>query len=664
MPLEDLLPKLDDRTYDDLVREVRTRIARYAPEWRPGESAWTDVNDSDPGVTLVQVFAWLSEMLLYRMNRVPALNYLKFLQLIGIELKAAEPAQAEVTLPVAATFAREVVRVPERTQLSADAGDGPTVIFETRRTLVAFRAVMESIVGYDPNVNFTDLTQSNANATQPFEPFGPRAPEGAYLALGFQDAVALPPETLDLTLVAAGNGRGVPYATCSAGALTSQAPATLAWEYNDGGAWRTLTLLKDETLALSRSGHVTLKLPAAGISVAAKTVLVPSDPVARYWIRARIVRTQYEAPPQLLAVRTNTVAVEQAETIRDEVLGGSDGSRDQSFRVANRPVLAGSLKLEIQISDEGPDLWTEQPDLFGSGPTDRHYTLNRTTGEIRMGDGVQGAVPVAYVGDPGGNVVARVYRFGGGRRGNVLARTITTLVTPVDGIDQGQVMNLEPANSGRDEETVDEAKKRAPSTLRSRDRAVTASDFEYLATLAANVKRAKALPGFNPAFPGLKLPGVVSVVVVPDSDADNPMPSDGTLRSVCRYLDERRLLTTEVFVLKPVYGLVEVRADITVLGSADGAEVHDAVVSTLVDYFHPLRGGEDNLGWPFGGTIYYSRVYQRVLSVPGVSSVSSLVIALDDEEQDECTDVPIAAHSLLYSREHTIVIVPDGAEGA
>ncbi len=88
MPLDDLLPQLDDRTYDDLVREVRTRIARYTPEWRPGESAWTDVNDSDPGVTLAQVFAWLSEMLLYRMNRVPALNYIKFLQLIGIELRA------------------------------------------------------------------------------------------------------------------------------------------------------------------------------------------------------------------------------------------------------------------------------------------------------------------------------------------------------------------------------------------------------------------------------------------------------------------------------------------------------------------------------------------------------------------------------------------------
>jgi predicted phage baseplate assembly protein len=667
MPLEDLLPKLDDRTFDDLVSEVRTRIARYTPEWRPDVSAWTDVNDSDPGVTLAQVFAWLSEMLLYRMNRVPALNYVKFLQLIGVELKPAEAAQAEVTLPVEPAFAQTVVRVPARAQLSAESDDGgPPLIFETKSGFVVFRAALEAVVGYDPDTDFTPLTDDNAQAIRGFDPFGSRAADGAFLALGLQDAASLPSETLDLAFVAAGEQQGLRNVTCNGGVTASQAPATLTWEYNNAGVWSALTVLRDDTLALTRSGHVQLKLPAAGIPTGAKANLQPSDPVTRYWIRARVSSSQYERPPRLLAIRTNTIAVEQAETIRDEVLGGSDGSRNQRFRLANRPVLADTLELDIQTSAEGPERWTEVPDLFGSGPNDNHYTLNRTTGEIHTGDGVNGNVPVAFVGDPGGNVVASVYRFGGGRRGNVPAGAISTLVTPVPGIDQAQVANLQAAFSGREEETLDEAKKRAPSTLRSRDRAVTAGDFEYLAAQASSIKRAKALPGFHPEFPNLNLPGVVSVVVVPDADPSNPspMPSDGTLRSVCRYLDERRLLTTEVFVLKPEYQKVLVSGEVVALDAADSAQVHAQVEATLVDYFHALRGGEDGLGWPFGGTIHYSRVYQRVFSVPGVASITRLMITLDGEEQTPCTDVPIARHGLLYSTEHAVTVGYDTTEDA
>ena len=206
-------------------------------------------------------------------------------------------------------------------------------------------------------------------------------------------------------------------------------------------------------------------------------------------------------PPRLRAVRTNTTEVEQAETVRHEVVGGSDGSRNQRVRLASRPVIAGSLELDVQVSDEGPDRWTEVPDLLASGPTDNHFVLNRTSGEILFGDGVNGNIPVAFAGDPGGNIVATQYRFGGGRRGNVPSGTITTLVTPVPGVEAGAVSNIEPAHSGRDEESLDDAKKRAPSSLRSRDRAVTAEDFEYLAGLASNVRRAKALPGIPSGIP-------------------------------------------------------------------------------------------------------------------------------------------------------------------
>ncbi len=130
MALRDAFPVLDDRSYEDLVAEIRARVSRYTPEWKPG---WNDLNDSDPGVTLAQVFAWLCDMMLYRMNRVPELNYLKFLELIGIELDPARAARAEISFAVAPDWDQDSVDVPERTQVSATGQDGKPVVFETER---------------------------------------------------------------------------------------------------------------------------------------------------------------------------------------------------------------------------------------------------------------------------------------------------------------------------------------------------------------------------------------------------------------------------------------------------------------------------------------------------------------------------------------------------
>jgi predicted phage baseplate assembly protein len=184
------------------------------------------------------------------------------------------------------------------------------------------------------------------------------------------------------------------------------------------------------------------------------------------------------------------------------------------------------LHLEIDEGDRFRE-WTRVDDFFASGSDDTHYVLNATTGEIRLGgvridDTLHGHIPVANVANANANVVARQYRFGGGKRGNVKAGALTTLVTSVDGIDDG-VINRFDAHSGREEETVEEARNRASRSLQSRDRAVTVDDFEQLAQEAANVKRAKALPLYHPNFPDTQIPGVVSVIIVPDSISPRPV---------------------------------------------------------------------------------------------------------------------------------------------
>ena len=590
MPLENAIPRIDDRNYDSLIAEVRTRIARYTPEWTP---VWTDVNDNDPGITLAQVFAWLAEMLAYRMNLVPELNYIKFLQLIGIELNAAEPAQAEITFPVQSAFADPYVIVPERTQLTAEAPDGgPPITFETERALIAVSAQLAAVLAYDGYAYTVGDRPIIRKPSQGFQPFGPLANDDSALLLGFDDPGPFPALELNLAVwTLPDNSQSAVVQMRLARCARHSLPRPSDGNSGTAATGRALSLLKDETRAFTRSGHVYLKTPNKSM----QPVVIAPETRALYWIRARVERSQYERPPKLLAIRTNTVAVRQAETVRDEVLGGSNGRRDQVFRLASAPVLRDTLRLEID-EGSGPEIWTRVDDFFGSGPADLHYMLNRTTGEIRFGDGRNGNIPVANAANPEGNIVAREYRFGGGKQGNVAAGAIKTLTTSIDGIDDNGVANLLPADSGRDEETLDEAKKRAPHAIRSRCRAVTAEDFELLAMEASSIKRAKALPLYHPDFPGVKVPGVVTVIVVPDGDGPAPTPSEGTLRTVCAYLDQRRLLTTELYVIKPGYQRVEIRAEIIVNDDADLAEVKKSSRTVAARLFSSAQGRRRRIG--------------------------------------------------------------------
>lgn len=655
MPLEDHVPLIDNRRYDDIMSEVRTRIARYTPEWTP---VWTDVNNNDPGITMVQVFAWLTEMTIYRLGQVPELNYLKFLDLMGIELRPALPARVEITLPILNSHPEPYVIVPPRTQVAAEADDGTElIVFETERAAIALKARLAEVLVFD-GYDYKPFTDQNVGTSSGFDPFGPLAREGSALTLGFAfDGVFPAAVRLDLAIWTMQPGVGNTAYECGL-TETPFFPSThLIWEFWAGREWRNLNLLKDETRALGRSGHVLFETPAKD-EMRQETIGGVIEPL--YWIRARLTRSSNELPPRLLAVRNNTITAIQAETVRDEVLGGSDGSPNQTFRLNRSPVINDSLQLEIDeglIPDAGMTLaWSQKDDFFGSSADDRHYVLIPTTGEVSLGDGFNGSIPVANVDNPGGNVVAREYRTGGGTQGNISSGRLTTLLTSVDGIDETAVTNLFAAYGGRNEETLEQAKKRAQQSLKSRCRAVTGEDFEQLAGEAANVQRARALPLYHPKFPDVPVPGVVTVIIVPDVDTPNPMPDEGTLRTVCAYLNQRRLLTTEVYVVPPIYREVSVNVDVSAEDNADLGEVKEATERALLEYFHPLHGGENKQGWPFGGDIFFSLVYRCILDVPGVLRLEPPIFSLDGQPMPECQDVPIAEGELLFSTSHDINI--------
>jgi len=657
MPLQ--APNLDNRTYADILAQAKTLIPRYAP-------AWTNQSDTDPGITLMQLFAWMTELIIYRLNQVPDLNYIKFLQLIGIELTPAQPARAELTFTLARDDLISVI-VPQGTQCAASDGGSQPLIFETNEALIALGAKLKAVQVFD-GFTFSVVTTANSAAGQWYYPFGQNARDGGALLLGFDSPVAFTGDEVNLSVSVYTEGSTALGHHCDLDLTGIPAPSSLAWEYWDSQYWQPLALIKDETRGLTLTGHLYFQGPGDAV-VKAKVGNVADS---LYWIRVRLVQNGYDCTPRLAAVRTNTVTATQAQTFRDEILGGSDGRPSQAFTLANTPVVVnpkptpvmGADGLKIQVTslqleiDEGSGFlaWQEVSDFFASGQDSPHYTLNRTSGGILFGDGLRGRIPVANPANPNANIVARVYRAGGGAAGNAGAGTITTLETFVDSVNT--VTNLLPAIGGSDEETLNDAKLRAPEELKSRDRAVTAEDFEYLAkaTPTIRIRRAKALPLSHPKFPGVPIPGVVTVIVVPDSDAPNPSPGDSSLALVCAQLNARRLLTSEVYVVRPTYHLVRIEADLVVSPSADLAEVMRGVTDALTKFFHPLVGGSDGTGWPFGGAIFFSEITRVVLQIPGVARIrdNQLLIWLDKERQLFCRDVSIGPGDLVYSKGHDI----------
>lgn len=373
-----------------------------------------------------------------------------------------------------------------------------------------------------------------------------------------------------------------------------------------------------------------------------------------YWVRAVLTATPPVPLAKVRELRLNTVPATQAVTRLDERLGRSNGRPGQIFTLQKKPVLidplTGAPDLKLALNDG--NVWARVDNFSGAGLEKARlekaqlerarremtfYLLDPIAGTVTFGDGRTGQIPVANT-----EIVASRYRYGGGAIGNVAPDTITKLKGRVAGVKA--VTNPRAAADGEDAETLDQAKLRAPQDLRTRDRAVSGEDFAYLAreTRGAAVHKAYALPRRVPTDIGFdEKDGAVTVVVLPANDQEKPQPSEAQLRAVCAFLEPRRLITTELHVTGPRYTTIgSLAARLTVLPGFDLSAVREAAMAALKGFLHPLTGGSDGTGWPFGEDIFHADLYDRLLAIDGVRRVSGLVLALSDEaDTDPLEDV-------------------------
>jgi hypothetical protein len=548
-------PTLDDRKYQQILDEALARVPVHNPEW-------TNFNKSDPGVTLIEVFSFLTESLLYRANQIPERNRRKFLQLLGLGLQPASSALGLVSfsfsggIPSTVTLNSDIElragQVPFRTESGLDVLPIEAQAFYKKQVatdaklLAYYNQLYASYRDGTPpaTLQLYQTTAFSPRGTTPVNLGQDTTDQSLWIALLMRVAdkpyalqidkvrEALAGKTLSLAIVPALDVSGK---QLSPGGQPSAAGlAVLSFQIPSLPPGGVLSEATDDRNASYRT-IATSEVPAGPVVV--QVTLPASSDELRLWSNLdplesgtrdfppslegmeqdeRLItwlRISPSTPSQtsLLWVGINSVFVRQRARAQNELLPAGTGEPDQAVTLARKPVLPGSVTLTVSVGSTS-EAWTEIDDLGVAGPEVPVPDLRQPPGSR-----VSSPLPAkVFVVDPEAGEIrfgdgmrgARppalatlraAYDYGVGLAGNVGPSTITTGPGLPDAI---KVTNSLPTWGGADAESVSDGEKQIPRFLQHRDRLVSAADFETVAlrTPGVSVGRVDVLSAFHPAL--------------------------------------------------------------------------------------------------------------------------------------------------------------------
>lgn len=515
----------------------------------------------------------------------------------------------------------------------------------------------------------------DAPAGAPYEPYSPLADEGAALYLGF-DAPGLLAYGLGqrLSLYFDVEPADEHLGTSDAG----------QWQWFDAsdGTWQALAIDVAE-VGLARSGAVSFTVPA-GLRAAA----LFSETAC--WLR--VLCPHRRRPLRLRGLYPNTVGASNRSTWRNEVLGSSNAQPGQQFplsQIATTAAGASQVLLEtgsdpqyavqVQVLEPAsPDSttigsaspqqriaysWSRVDSFVGHGPDERIFVVDIISGAVVFGDGRYGRIP------PSGtnNVIATCYATTLGAGGNVAAGGLAVLYNATTGVIQ--VANPVPAHGGADADRVVDLVASGPGLVRANDRAVTAADAEALARMAsAAVWRVRAIE--HAAGPmlaedaaaspislaggsdGLAQPAQpvsgrwprLELVVLAASGDPEPLTPMSTLDDVLAYVRARSTpaLAARTTARRPSFKRIDAAVVLeTNAPKSTWPAMQAEIGAQLTRFFHPVRGGAAETGWPIGEPMRRSAVRAFLLaSNATVTGVMALALC------GLTTDVPLAPHEV------------------
>ena len=654
--------KLDDRTAEDLVNDLIARIPGHTPEW-------TNPRVGDPGRTLIDLFAWLGDTILYRANLIPERQRLEFLRLLNIPMIPAAPAKGLLALSMTNANQTKAISVPLDTTVP-----GP-VAFETRDEIYALPFESKIYLKRKPDENELDgldkvvselesvynVNTGSPYVTTPYFSDGMSDKSGIDVVRDSVDkslwiallaAKADQKEAVKEALSREGHGEWLINLGFQPRIQVPEFDEDVHVNLSDRKIWQwefsskytlengepkyfTLETRVDNTANFTRQGIMRLALPDSdewGIpannvnddvqaGVGNRPPRIDDAELAEKlvaWIRLKPTE-----PVQQLAlswVGINAVAIDQLKTYRNIVIGTSSGMSDQVFNLSASSIEENSIKLDVEESNDGFRPYTKIDLLASADRDDRVFILDPEAGTIQFGNNVTGKRP-----EINKRVRVTLMRAGGGAQGNLVAGNLGA-------ISHSGLKALQPmaTTNGADAETLSEAEIRIPSYLKHGDRAVNEEDYKRLAldTPGVVLSRVEVLPRFKPQQRLKNIPGVISVMVLPKAGvhaAPNPRPDRNILEQVHAYLEPRRPLGVELYVIGVEYIPISLSIAISYRDGHARDEVLQQVRDAVRDYMWPLNpGGRDGQGWPLGQSANNQELEVVVARVPGVLTVNGV----------------------------------------
>ncbi len=448
------LPKsdLDDRTFKDLVEECILRIPRYCPEW-------TNHNPSDPGITLIELFAWLTDQMLLRFNQVPRRNYVSFLELLGIRLNPPSPAKCELTFYLS-TAQPQQVKIPFATEVATVRTETEeAVIFTTEQELIIGNPQIKHLLTANTTAEIKeDITEEYLHDCTPgnlqwqeleeIELFRDSTPENCFYII-----------LEDLENSIAGNVIALKFkgeAARTTGINPNNPP--LSWEAWNGHKWvkNILRVKGDDRTKGFSFNEITQPLEGADVILHLPQQLPITDFGTSYrgnWIRCVYTQTDpeqqsYASSPTIVGLAVNsiggTVNATQCIRIERELLGVSNGKASQVFELQSKPILKRTSDEHIRIKLPGErsenwedwEPWEEVQDFAISSPEDPHYTIDSQTGIVQFGPLIREPSQIKQQTYQRGRIqpVGRIVK----RKGNHTADNVATY-TPPDTENAGHI---------------------------------------------------------------------------------------------------------------------------------------------------------------------------------------------------------------------------------